>query len=198
MGTNLHAARDNFIQGMSRIAQFWGFPKAMGAAFGAAYLSPEPLCLDDLVELTGVTKGAVSTNVRHLERLGLLHRRVRVGDRKDYYEAETDFWKAVKGILREREKSEFARALDSVGESLRMARGDGEGDTAGSSGADDASGDRALSLFYQSRLEGMQRFFGSLDKLVGTALALDELRIGAFGALLGGRKNGDKGKEDRS
>src|SRR5512139_2675922 len=103
MSDNLLQAREHFLQGVSRISAFWGFPKAMGAIYGALYLSPQPLSLDELVEQVSVTKGAVSTNVRALERLGMVHRRIQVGERKDYYIAETDFWKIVKGILRERE-----------------------------------------------------------------------------------------------
>ena len=97
-------AREHFIQGISRIGYFWGFPKAMGAIFGAVYLSPQALTIDEIVAQIGVSKGAVSTNIRNLERLGIVHKELKLGDRKDYYSAETDFWKIVKGILREREK----------------------------------------------------------------------------------------------
>lgn len=62
--------KQNFIQGMSGISQFWGFPKAMGAIFGVLYVSAVPLSLDELVESTGLTKGAISTNVRTLTRMG--------------------------------------------------------------------------------------------------------------------------------
>ena len=58
MDSDLTAAREEFIQGMSRISHFWGFPKAMGAIYGAIYLSPAPLSLDEIVEQVGVTKGA--------------------------------------------------------------------------------------------------------------------------------------------
>ena len=180
MSDNLLRAREHFLQGVSRISEFWGFPKAMGAIYGALYLSPQPLSLDELVEQVGVTKGAISTNVRALERLGMVHRRIQVGERKDFYVAETDFWKILKGILREREKSEFDQALRMVGESLEMVEG-GEVDTQ----------DAELACFYQKRLGAMQSFFRSLDSLVATLLALDEFRAGALEKLLGIRKNGE-------
>ncbi len=174
MNENLADVRLHFIQGLSRISQFWGFPKAMGAIYGALYLSPDSLSLDDLVEQVGVTKGAVSTNVRALERFGMVHRQVRLGERKDYYVAETDFWKIAKGILKEREKSEFDRALQTVDESLQMAN-------ALSPEVDN----KGLVTFYQARLSRMQEFFRGLDNLVATALALDELRLGAIERMLG-------------
>ena len=109
MSENLDQAREHFIQGISRITHFWGFPKAMGAIYAVIYLSAEELNLDEIVKQVGVTKGAVSTNVRQLERLGMIHKKIKIGDRKDYYCAEFDFWKIVKGILKEREQHEKKR-----------------------------------------------------------------------------------------
>ena len=177
MDETLKNARENFIQGLSRISQFWGFPKAMGAIFAAIYLSPTPTSLDQLVEQVNVTKGAVSTNVRALERLGMVHRHVQIGERKDYYVAETDFWRIVRGILKDREKNEFDLAIHSVDESLQMVQ----------SAAPDPS-EVALASFYQQRLRTIQSFFNSLDNLVAMVLAMDELRIGALERFLGNKK----------
>ena len=183
MDPELIKARENFIQGMSRISNFWGFPKAMGAIYGAIYLSPAPLSLDEIVEQVSVTKGAVSTHVRTLERLGMVHKQIRLGDRKDYYEAEADFWKMIRGVLREREQGEFDLALSTVNDSLEMVRE-----------ASPAEADAELAAFYQERMEGMQRFFNTLDNIVATLLALDEMRLNSLlkllGKLGGGGSNG--------
>jgi DNA-binding transcriptional regulator GbsR (MarR family) len=162
MEKKLQSARGTFIQGMSRISNFWGFPKAMGAIYGAIYLSPTSLSLDDMVEQVGVTKGAVSTHVRQLERLRMVHKQVQLGERKDYYTAETDFWKIIKGILREREKSEFDQALNTVTDSLEIVD-------------ESADEDPQLAAFYQERMGAMQSFFKTLDSLVSAALALEGL-----------------------
>lgn len=172
-------ARQHALSGLGRISEFWGFPRAMGAIYGAIYLSPQPLSLDELVEQVGVTKGAISTNVRLLERLGMVHRRVQIGERKDYYTAETDFWKIIKGILREREKSEFDHALNAVQESLHLLE----------TGPLDPQ-EAELARFYQKRLQTMQSFFHTLDQLVALALTLDEFRLGAIEKILGLKKNG--------
>ncbi len=170
MDNSLTQARDTLIQGMSQISLFWGFPKGMGAIFGALYLSATPLSLDDLVSRVGITKGAVCTNVRTLQRLGMVHPVVQIGERKDYYAAETDFWKIARGLLKEREKSEFDQALRSVGESIEtveqvLAR------------ANLTPEEAELAVFYHQRLSIMQSFFHTLDHLVATLLALDELRL---------------------
>ena len=155
--SRLTEAHNHFVQGMSRISNFWGFPKAMGAI----YLSPTPLSLDEIVEQVGVSKGAVSTNVRHLERLNMVHRQLQVGDRKDYYTAETDFWKMIKSILSQREQQEFDKAINTVSESLDMAAESDE--------------NPELSAFYQDRMMAMQSFFKTLDSLFSAFLALEGL-----------------------
>lgn len=173
MNDPFSASRDLFIQGMSRISQFWGFPRAMGAIYGAIYLSPDPVSLDELVLAAAVSKGAVSTHVRHLERLGMVHKHLVVGQRKDFYTAETDFWRIIKNILLEREKSEFNQALNSVTESL-----------AALPEASEEAGYKEGMAFYQQRLDAMLTFFRSLDQLVALALALDNFRIGAIQRLI--------------
>jgi DNA-binding transcriptional regulator GbsR (MarR family) len=168
--------RARFIQGMARIAAFWGFPKAMGAAYGAIYLSPDPLTLDDLVQAVGVTKGALSVHMTQLERLGLVHRDGRPGDRKDYFSSESDFWAVVRGVLREREQREFDRALRTVDDCLALverAKRDRQ--------------DATLLAFCRERILAMQRFFQGLDRIVAAILAIEDFRESALGKLGLGR-----------
>ena len=99
MPQSLIKIKQDFTEGLSQISRFWGFPKGMGAIFAVLYLSPTPLALDEIVQETGLTKGAISTEIRALARMGLVHRSTKLGDRKDYYEAESDFYAAIKSIL---------------------------------------------------------------------------------------------------
>ncbi len=181
MDDPLAHARGNLIQGMSRVGLFWGFSKGMGAIFGALYLSPKPLSLDDLVREIGITKGAVCNNVRALQRLGMVHPVVQIGERKDYYAAESDFWMIARGLLKEREKPEFDHALRSVGESLESVK------RAQAKATLDAE-EVKLAVFYRQRLGAMQSFFHSLDGLVEFLLTLDELRPKAIQESLGKQK----------
>jgi DNA-binding transcriptional regulator GbsR (MarR family) len=167
------SAREQFMAAMSTIAHFWGFPKAMGAIYGAIYLSPEPLSLDELVEHAGVSKGAVSTHVRSLERLQMVHRSVRLGDRKDYYTCESNLWAVVRNVLRQRRENEFDRALGAVQECLTQLR------------KSRSTGDlHARHAFYATRIEAMHSFFATLDGVVATILMLDDLRVSKVKKLL--------------
>jgi len=180
---NLSELRRGFIDSLSRISVFWGYPRAMGALYGALYLSPAPLSLDELVPMVGVTKGAVSTNVRALEQLGMVHKHVRAGDRKDYYEADTDFWKITKTILERRQKPEFDKSLNDVSETLRQVRARSHSDK-----------ETELAEFYVARLSAMESFFRTIDSIVAMLLQVDRLRTDGLRALLG---VGAKGKSKR-
>ena len=160
MTDDLPQIKQNFVEGLSRISQFWGFPKGMGAIFAVLYLSPDPLSLDEIVAQAGLTKGAISTNVRALSRMGLIHPVTRFGDRKDYYEAETDFYKSIRAILKERQNSEFDQAVASVQTTLRKL------ETGGS------DPERA---FLVERVRALNSFFNTLDGLVRAVARLDSL-----------------------
>lgn len=164
---NLEDVQRNLSQSLGRLSDFWGFGKVIGMIYGWLYLSPKPLSLDDLVNELGVSKGSVSMNIRELERLGMVRPCIRPGERKDYYEAEIDFWKIIRTILREREKRAFDRALESVSEGLAEVEQSNDPDAE----------------FYRRRLKHMHDYFGNIDRLAESVLALERLQIGTLGKL---------------
>ena len=172
MAHNLARIKQDFVEGLSHISRFWGFPRGVGAVFGVLYLSPSPLSLDEIVRQTGLTKGAISTDVRALARMGLVHRSTHLGDRKDYYEAETDFYSAIRSILGERQNAEFARSVQTVRDTLaelKSARG---------------SLDEAERKFLVSRLEALQDFFEAIDSLARAVSRLDSLGFSTVRSIL--------------
>jgi len=173
MTTQLTQLKQDFTESLSQISRFWGFPKGMGAIFAVLYLSPSPLSLDEIVKETGLTKGAISTEVRTLARMGLVHRSSKVADRKDYYEAESDFYQSIRSILKERQNSEFDR-------SLRAVKGMLEKLEAGS-----ASGNQAELQFVYERLQALQDFFDAIDSLTRAVVQLEKLSLGNVKSILG-------------
>ena len=161
MAESLPQIKQDFVEGLSQISRFWGFPKGMGAIFAVLYLSPTPLPLDEIVSQTGLTKGAVSTEVRALARLGLVHRSSKLADRKDYYEAETDFYKSIRSILKERHNSEFDRAVSSVRETLTKL--------------EDGTSYPEERAFLIERVKALQAFFDAIDSLARAVIRLEKL-----------------------
>ncbi len=171
MTTPLPQIKQEFTEGLSQISRFWGFPKGMGAIFAVLYLSPSPLPLDEIVMQTGLTKGAVSTEVRALARLGLVHRSSKLADRKDYYEAETDFYKSIRSILKERQNTEFDRAVASVKETIGKLE-------AGTTYADERA-------FLIERVRALQAFFDAIDSLSRAVVKLESLGLSNVQKILG-------------
>jgi DNA-binding transcriptional regulator GbsR (MarR family) len=172
MPTTLPQLKKDFTEGLSQISRFWGFPKGMGAIFAVLYLSPVPLSLDEIVSQTGLTKGAVSTEVRTLARMGLVHRSSRLADRKDYYEAESDFYKSIRSILKERQNSEFDSAVRSVAETIAKLD------------AGEVSGDSGEIKFLRQRVQALQEFFDALDSLTRAVVKLESLGLGNIKTIL--------------
>jgi DNA-binding transcriptional regulator GbsR (MarR family) len=172
MTKNSDQIRKEFVEGLSHISRFWGYPKGVGAIFAVLYLSPTALSLDELVNQSGLTKGAVSTNVRALARMGLVRHSSRLGDRKDYYEAETDFYKAIRSIMGERQSREFDQAIRSVQdtlEKLKSAKG---------------SMDEAERKFLIERIQALQDFFDAIDSLSRAVARLDSFGLTTVQSIL--------------
>jgi DNA-binding transcriptional regulator GbsR (MarR family) len=171
MPQSLGKIKKDFTEGLSQISRFWGFPKGMGAIFAVLYLSPTALSLDEVVQETGLTKGAISTEIRALARMGLVHRSSKLGDRKDYYTAESDFYAAIRSILKERQNSEFDRALRSVKETILQM--------------DENWVDNDEWKFVYERVQALQDFFDSIDSLTKAVVKLESLGIANVTKILG-------------
>src|SRR5262245_47100994 len=171
MTQTLTNIKKDFTEGLSQISRFWGFPKGMGAIFAVLYLSPTPLSLDEIVTQTGLTKGAISTEIRTLARMGLVHRSTRLGDRKDYYTAEEDFYAAIRSILQERQNSEFDRALRSVKGTLTAL--------------EDNWVENDEWNFVYERVQALQAFFDAIDSPTKAVIRLESLGLSNVTRILG-------------
>jgi DNA-binding transcriptional regulator GbsR (MarR family) len=112
--SELARARDHGIDVCGRIAEFWGFTRTMGRAYGLLYLSQEPLAQSEIQKRLGISVGSASMTLAALGRWGVVHRVWVRGQRREHYRAETDFWKMISGVLNERERREIGAAVEVV------------------------------------------------------------------------------------
>jgi DNA-binding transcriptional regulator GbsR (MarR family) len=118
----LRRARELGIDTCGRIAEFWGFTRTMGRAFGLLYLSHEPLPQTEIQSRLGISAGSASMTLAALGRWGVVHRVWVPGQRLHHYQAETDFWKMISGVLNERERREIGAAVEAAGRAVSSAR----------------------------------------------------------------------------
>ena len=93
------------------LMEFWGFKRVMGRLWTLLYVRDEPLTAAELCEQLAISTGAASMALAELEHWGAVHRSRKAGDRREYFEAETDIWRMVSRVLRERELVQVERAL---------------------------------------------------------------------------------------
>jgi DNA-binding transcriptional regulator GbsR (MarR family) len=98
--------RLKFIEAGGHTTQSFGFGRIMGQIYALLYLSPKPMCLDEIARELGVSKASVSTTIRQLETWSAVRQVWVRGDRRDFYEAETDFNAVIRqgvlGLLRKK------------------------------------------------------------------------------------------------
>lgn len=111
---DLDAVHESMLDGLSQLADYFGFSKVMGQLYGVLLLSGEPMSLDGLLERLDISKASVSMNMRTLEQLGMVRQVWLRGksDRRKYYEAETDLLQIVTNIISRREMRDVDRALN--------------------------------------------------------------------------------------
>ena len=103
------AIKSRLIASGGRLAQEFGFNRVAGEALASLYLTEGEASLDALEAELGLSKAAVSLAAAQLERMGLIHRVRKAGDRKRYYRSADDIGSALRhGILK------FARAKMAV------------------------------------------------------------------------------------
>lgn len=111
-------AREEAIQGMERSAEIYGLNRSYGRLYGLLFFADGPVSLDELVRDSGYAKSTVSTAMKELQRLHMVHRRSVPGEgKKAYYEAERDFWTVLQEFLRR----EVQREIDTMTRSLESA-----------------------------------------------------------------------------
>lgn len=163
--------RDLGVDTCGRIAEFWGFTRTMGRVFGLLYLSPAPLPQSEIQQRLAISAGSASMTLTALGRWGVVHRVWVRGERREHYQAETDFWKMISGVLNERERREIAAALETVGQAVAEAR-----ETERTS----ASAVKQQAAFMAERLERLQEICRLGQTMLDMLLGQLKLDVGRF------------------
>ncbi len=93
----IEQAQEQVADLFADISEFWGFTRTQGRVFGLIFMSPEPLDHRTVRERLDISAGSASMTLTSLVEWGVLHRDGRL------YVAETNFWKLITSVLRQRE-----------------------------------------------------------------------------------------------
>ncbi len=152
-------ARADLIETMAKAAMALGLPKSTGQIYGLLYLSPQSLPLEEMAERLSISKASVSTGVRELVAWQVVRQVFVPGERRDFYEAQSDLVEVIRAIYQEAVLPKMSKAKRRLGGLLAALEADRK------SGAMD----REEYLFCKDRLENIGRLQDQVAKLLPLA-----------------------------
>jgi DNA-binding transcriptional regulator GbsR (MarR family) len=105
------------------LMELWGFRRQLGRIWAVLFLSDRPLAAPDLCDRLRISTGLLSMSLAELRRWGVVRSIEVPGDRKEHFEAETNVWRLIARVLREREKRAVEEALATFERALADVRG---------------------------------------------------------------------------
>lgn len=117
MHEELVKAQDLVLDKVNQICSKFGLNNIMAQLYAILYLSDKALSLNDMVERLKISKGSASTNIRTLERYGIVRQVWIKGSRRDHYEAEND----ISRVIMDRIKSMVQNRLSEVDDMINSA-----------------------------------------------------------------------------
>jgi HTH-type transcriptional regulator, glycine betaine synthesis regulator len=161
----MHDALDRskalFIRRWGEMGGYWGINRTMAELHALLYISAEPLCTDDIMAALQISRGNTSMNIRQLVDWGLVSRVHKMGDRREYFSAETDVWEMFQTIVRERRRREVEPIIETIDRCREMV-------VDGAAELKDAR--RSEARIYRQRLDSMSEFLGTLMGLLNLLL----------------------------
>jgi DNA-binding transcriptional regulator GbsR (MarR family) len=141
----------------------WGVNRSVAQIHALLYLSARPMTAEDIADQLGLARSNVSNSLKELIGWKLIRRAPQMGDRRDFYEAETDLWEMVTRIAAGRKEREIDPAMAAL--ELCVA---------------EADGDARLDTVAGKRLNEMLGFLRTLDGWYGQMLGVPAPKLMAL------------------
>lgn len=122
--SGLAPALERFVLHWGDMGSQWGVNRSVAQIQALLYLSERPLTAEEIADTLVMARSNVSNSLRELLGWRLIRRVPLMGDRRDYYEAETDLWEMVTRIAQGRKEREIDPAAAALRACLALARGD--------------------------------------------------------------------------
>jgi len=148
---NDYVTLDALPDAVQRFILHWG---DMGSTWGVnrtvAQIHALPLNAEQITDILGVARSNVSNSLKELLGFKTIRRVPVVGDRRDYFTAETDVWEVAKRIAAVRKAREIDPALETLTYCLSAAKSD-----------------KTVSNEQRRRLKDMADFTATMDRWYG-------------------------------
>jgi DNA-binding transcriptional regulator GbsR (MarR family) len=148
-------AKDKFLQAWGTLGSDWGISRTMAQIHALLLISPEALCVKDIMDELQISIGNVNLNLRALMDWGLVYKELKPGERKEFFVAEKDMWEVVRKIIVNRKRKELEPVLKVLDEVSAV------------------KGNSAEIAEFQKRVQDIRLFSAKADSLLETLLKSD-------------------------
>jgi len=107
-------AKEQFISTWGELGCNWGICRTMGHIHALLLINPTSLSADEIMAELQISRGNANMNLRALIDWGLVYRKSKPGERKDFYTAEKDFWNVFRKTLKKRKEKELNPMLKLI------------------------------------------------------------------------------------
>lgn len=118
---NLPASIQAFVLHFGEMGSRWGINRTVGQIYALLFVSPEPLCADQIVDALAISRSNVSISLRELLAWNLVLLKHRPDDRRDFFTTPGDVWQILRTLAEERKKREVDPTLSVLREILLQA-----------------------------------------------------------------------------
>lgn len=127
----LDEAKEKFISSWGSLGSNWGVSRTMAQVHALLMISEEPMSAEDVMGALNISRGNTNMSIRSLIDWGLVEKLHKLGERKEFFQAEKDMWKVATRIARERRKRELAPIMSVLEQVKEVEVSDGNKQEAG-------------------------------------------------------------------
>ena len=154
----LPEAKAKFIEAWGKLGSEWGINRTMEQVHALLLITPGELTTEEIMEDLQISRGNANMTLRDLIGWGLVEKKHRAGERKEYFFADKDTWNIARQVAKERRKRELDPVLKVLDELSKV-----EGDKK----------DENFKTFSQS-INDINKLAKNVDKTLDTMIKAEE------------------------
>lgn len=151
-------AKQKFIEAWGKLGTEWGINRTMAQVHALLLITPTELTTEEIMHELSISRGNANMTLRDLISWGLVEKRHKAGERKEYFYADKDVWNIARQVAKERRKRELEPVLKVLGE-LSQVKGD--------------ANDPQYKTFNKS-ITDINKLAKNVDKTLGNMISADE------------------------
>ncbi|MEP1613755.1 MAG: MarR family transcriptional regulator [Roseobacter sp.] len=119
---NASPAQNQFVLYWGDMGSQWGVNRSVAQIQALLFLSATPLNAEQISERLGIARSNVSNSLKELVSWKLIRRVPIPGDRREYFEGESDVWEIAKRVAQGRKEREIDPAMRVLSDCVAAAK----------------------------------------------------------------------------